>query len=458
MNKEIIHKAISNPEVVLPTSIEDLEKISEQYPYFATAQLLLTKAYQRTGNYRYTDQLHQAAIYSTDRNHLYQWLKASMNPSSIAPVTSSESSVKTILDEALEVQNTLETTPIVDGIAEVVPSTPNTQDQLADLVSLMLTDELVSKPSELTDSQAPVVTATPQQTLHTAEPTTGPSLEQETTEAKTNIPTDATASISEEIPTEIQQEQVTPASNIETNSIYNEAEVSETGPHPALYLDDVEKEILLEAMHSSIEMEVSPSPELEIEETRETPSSSTADPIEEDVIEEEDIPAEPTSYAEWIYLRSRQIHFATNETTNETQQTAAHVSKSESIDEITEKSEESEESQENTWEEPARHLSHGIRKLSPSSTKNSQQQLIDRFIQFEPKITPGKALEYTAGNLAKESLEEDFSFVTETMAILFAKQGKPDKARKAYKKLIEQFPEKSVYFAAQLKNLDKYKK
>jgi tetratricopeptide (TPR) repeat protein len=44
------------------------------------------------------------------------------------------------------------------------------------------------------------------------------------------------------------------------------------------------------------------------------------------------------------------------------------------------------------------------------------------------------------------------------MAQLYARQGKLDKARKAYKKLIELYPEKSIYFAAQLKNLDKLKK
>jgi pentatricopeptide repeat protein len=44
------------------------------------------------------------------------------------------------------------------------------------------------------------------------------------------------------------------------------------------------------------------------------------------------------------------------------------------------------------------------------------------------------------------------------MAVLFAKQGKLDKARKAFRKLMEQHPEKSIYFAAQLKNLEHFKK
>ncbi len=81
--------------------------------------------------------------------------------------------------------------------------------------------------------------------------------------------------------------------------------------------------------------------------------------------------------------------------------------------------------------------------------------IIEKFIQNEPQINRGKAVEYAAGNMAKESLEEDVNLVTETMAKLYVKQGKLDKARKAYKKLIELYPEKSVYFAGQLKNLNK---
>ena len=97
------------------------------------------------------------------------------------------------------------------------------------------------------------------------------------------------------------------------------------------------------------------------------------------------------------------------------------------------------------WSEPA---------VNPSPAQ-SVDPIIERFIQTEPQINRGKAIEYSAGNMAKESLEEDVNLVTETMAKLYVKQGKLDKARKAYKKLIELYPEKSVYFATQLKNLNK---
>ena len=79
--------------------------------------------------------------------------------------------------------------------------------------------------------------------------------------------------------------------------------------------------------------------------------------------------------------------------------------------------------------------------------------MIDRFIKLEPNISRGKISEYAAGNVAKESLEEDYSIVTETIAQLYAKQGKFDKAKKAYRKLIELYPEKSVYFADQIQKI-----
>jgi len=85
----------------------------------------------------------------------------------------------------------------------------------------------------------------------------------------------------------------------------------------------------------------------------------------------------------------------------------------------------------------------------------SPMDLIDRFIESSPKITPKKVADYSTENLAKESLVEDESLITETMAKIYAQQGKLEKARRSYRLLILKYPEKSVYFAAQLKKLGK---
>jgi hypothetical protein len=84
-----------------------------------------------------------------------------------------------------------------------------------------------------------------------------------------------------------------------------------------------------------------------------------------------------------------------------------------------------------------------------------QAALIDLFIRNEPVISPVQAdVERPAiKELAKESLVEDTSLITETMARIYAIQGQMGRARRAYKLLALKYPEKSVYFAAQSKKL-----
>ena len=86
-----------------------------------------------------------------------------------------------------------------------------------------------------------------------------------------------------------------------------------------------------------------------------------------------------------------------------------------------------------------------------------QAALIDLFIRNEPVISPVQAdVERPAiKELAKESLVEDTSLITETMARIYAAQGQLGRARRAYKLLALKYPEKSVYFAAQSKKLSR---
>ena len=84
-----------------------------------------------------------------------------------------------------------------------------------------------------------------------------------------------------------------------------------------------------------------------------------------------------------------------------------------------------------------------------------QAALIDLFIRNEPVISPIQpdVERPSVKELAKESLVEDTSLITETMARIYAAQGQMGRARRAYKLLALKYPEKSVYFAAQSKKL-----
>ncbi len=187
-------------------------------------------------------------------------------------------------------------------------------------------------------------------------------------------------------------------------------------------LDPLEGQFLISAVNTVIELEVQP-------EQGQIESEINAEPDLE--------PDDETSYAAQIYRRAQRFQQTSDDDTENT------------ID----------SSEDNSLPAfQATPLSHGIRRIKTTDANRQQRDLIDKFIQGSPQIARGKSGDYPTGNIAKDSLDEDFSIVTETMAVLFAKQGKLDKARKAFRKLMEQHPEKSIYFAAQLKNLEHFKK
>ena len=90
----------------------------------------------------------------------------------------------------------------------------------------------------------------------------------------------------------------------------------------------------------------------------------------------------------------------------------------------------------------------------PSLAERGAAALIDAFLaKGDVRIGPVRDSLETTEEWAAQGLVEDPSLVTETMAKLYAQQGQIGRARKAYKLLALKYPEKSIYFAAQLKKL-----
>ena len=181
-------------------------------------------------------------------------------------------------------------------------------------------------------------------------------------------------------------------------------------------LDALETDILAAGVSRVIEQEVG--------ETLATEEVPAADPEQVPVAE---APAEDLSpFAQWLLKRSSELGVEVG--TGTTAEAAAP------------------EAADAALEAPNEH-----------GTRRKQQDLIDAFIAKDPQITPGRVAEFDPGDIARESIVEDESLVTETMARIYAKQGKLGKARKAYEMLALKYPEKSVYFANQLKKLEKKK-
>jgi hypothetical protein len=81
--------------------------------------------------------------------------------------------------------------------------------------------------------------------------------------------------------------------------------------------------------------------------------------------------------------------------------------------------------------------------------------IIERFIHNEPQIRPPAADKLDNENKAKKSSEDQGVLVTETLARIYTEQMLYHKAIATYKKLILKFPEKKLYFAAQIEQLEK---
>ncbi len=80
--------------------------------------------------------------------------------------------------------------------------------------------------------------------------------------------------------------------------------------------------------------------------------------------------------------------------------------------------------------------------------KDSQKALINKFIQESPQISPVQAQFFSPSQMGKLSLVEDETFVTETLAGIYLRQGDYKKAARAYQNLGLKYPEKRTYFAA----------
>lgn len=85
--------------------------------------------------------------------------------------------------------------------------------------------------------------------------------------------------------------------------------------------------------------------------------------------------------------------------------------------------------------------------------EKSARDLIEKFITEEPKISKPKAAFFSPVNLARKSVAEDDTAVSETLARIYETQGHYLKAIKAYERLCLKYPKKNPFFAARIKEL-----
>lgn len=331
MNKSEFTNLLNHPVNFDQKSIESLQSLLVDYPYFQSSRLLLTKAFHESGNLNFESTLKKTAAFAANRKRLHQLL--------FDEQTSSSTQVHEVIEERSEQQT------------EKKETSPQPETS-----SINETEEF-SQPKE------------------------------------DQVPLEQTES---EIPQENYVENLTENSSSDVqNTEYEWVDGIEETVEKTETLDEkLEEQILTAAINSSILTEVSDEiPELEeLHNVQPQKKHSEANPT--DFNEEE-----THSFSEWIK------HF--------------------------------------------KEETEGIEEKGFDTEFHQTQEKTSA----ESSNLPQKAEFYSPVKMAKLSVQDDMDLVTETLASIYADQGNYEKAIQAFEKLQLKNPEKSVYFAARIKEI-----
>jgi len=426
-----------------------LDSLTREFPYFQTAQLLYVKSLHNENSFLYNNQLKLAAAYAADRRVLYELItEKKKEPETVAENSTHTVSIPLPETSAEEKQTAApgqktgtseeKNTPALTAeqilkarLAELAQEWDEGVLRQLQLLRHWQKDSGLSNPFQGTE-QEPGAKRNPfrneEQTEEKKETAPEEAAETKQEASASEKPEEKTAPepvnaeaemhqiltvlIEPEEEDVISQETETPVETpIEETEEALTYEITPLTPPETLAVpvvapeDPVSQEILFKAIGSSIELEVSdelPAVEDLQPKQKEETGEETEKQTQEPVVQE----ASALSFAQWLKSLNR-----------EAQELQTPEVKAE--------------------ERPG------------------QDDIIEKFIQAEPRITPQKASFYNPVNMARKSVAEDSDMVSETLARIYEQQGNLAKAIRTYQKLSLKYPEKSLYFASLIENLKK---
>ena len=420
MNAQQFLSWMRNPGQTSREESAQLDALLDSFPYFQSGHLLYIKNLHNQGSFLYNNQLKTAAAYAVNRKVLYNLITLKTAPEKVAAAVSEQSSDfgyaqsdKQISTNQLPKQE--EKTAKSEEQVSVPPKFPpkkftsNPDEWEAGMLrQLQLLHHWQQNQSAVEQSGS----------LHSGIPNSkiqDSKIEQPVEEKKPDAKEEINTLLyvlvepgqSEDLPEETIEESASEIISEEPEATQWEIKIAgEEKPATeipvAIPTDAVQQEIIVEAIHSTFELEVDDK----------IPSVEELKPFRLDPIEEPVAAASESKKEEEVVVSGMEMSFS-------------------------------------QWLQE-------VNKKVPSElpkTALSTDSLVEQFIKDEPRLNVKKSGFYNPVNMAKKSVQESDEFITETLARIYAKQGNYFKAIRAYEKLSLKFPEKTAYFAALIEEL-----